>query len=179
LPPLPNGFLQGSARYDLATGRFTAAAPDVFVIHLGAIFGLAEICAELIDAIEMPDFEAAWLQYCRLYSATPAEQAAETGTDFGDLILKQGHARLDAYAAARLADDAYAARAWRNFLRPPLPWEYAHDRDWSVRKVESTLNSSSSAPWVYTPFTALFGLSAIQCLALIGDKLPGVVPSAR
>ncbi|TMR08402.1 Tat pathway signal sequence domain protein [Nonomuraea turkmeniaca] len=169
---LPNGFIQAGARYDLATGRFAAAAPDVFVLHLGAIFGLAEICAELIDAIDMPAFEAAWLQYCRLYNATPAEQAAETGADFGDLICKQGHARLDAYAAARLADDAYAARAWRTFLTPPLPWEYAHDRDWSATKVDNTLNPSSGAPWVYTPFSALFALSAIQCLALIGDKLP-------
>ncbi|WP_345581398.1 Tat pathway signal sequence domain protein [Nonomuraea rosea] len=169
---LPNGFLQANTRYDLATGRFSAAGAGVFVLHLGAIFGLAEICAELIDAIDLPDFEAAWLQYCRLYSATAAEQAAETGTGFGDLFFKQGHARLDAYAAARLADDGYAARAWRNFLTPPMPWEYAHDRDWSVTHVETTLNPSSCVPWVHTPFTALYGLSAIQCLALIGDELP-------
>ncbi|HLU74393.1 MAG TPA: hypothetical protein VKZ82_19585, partial [Nonomuraea sp.] len=84
----------------------------------------------------------------------------------------QAHARLDAYAAARLADGAYAARAWRHFLTPSLPWEYGHDRDWSAGQVRTTLNHSTGAPWVLTPGTAQFALSAIQCLALIGDRLP-------
>ncbi|WP_084958085.1 Tat pathway signal sequence domain protein [Thermoactinospora rubra] len=169
---LPNGFIQGEALYNMETGRYAPDTAKVSVSHLSAMFGLVEICAELIDAIDMPAFEQKWLQYCRLYNATRAEQTAEVGKHFGNLILKQGHTRLDAYAAVRLKDDKYAARAWQIFLKPPEAWEYAHTRDWSAQKVDSTLNPSSHAPWISTNSTALFGLAAIQNLALIGDKLP-------
>lgn len=170
---LPNGFIQGEGLYNIATGRFAAEPAKVSVSHLSAMFGQVEICAELIDAVDMPAFEKAWLQYCRLFNATRAEQSAEVGAHFGNLILKQGHARLDAYAAVRLQDDKYATRAWQMFLKPPETYEYAQTRDWSAQKVDATLNPSSSAPWVSTNSTALFGLAAIQNLALIGDKIPG------
>ncbi|KPC91149.1 hypothetical protein ADL27_31905, partial [Streptomyces sp. NRRL F-6602] len=46
----PNGFVQGSGLYDLATGRFAVAGtPKVEVSHLSAVFGLNELCAELVD----------------------------------------------------------------------------------------------------------------------------------
>src|SRR3954471_18227583 len=125
---MPNGFVTGSGLYDLDTGRFApATAKTVSVSHLSAMFGQVEICAELIDLVDLPAFEAAWLQYCRLFNATKQEQAAECGADFGNLILKQGHARLTAYAAVRLDRDDLADRAWREFYTgdgygPALPW---------------------------------------------------------
>ncbi len=71
----PNGFVQGSGLYDLDTGRFAVAdEPAVSVSHLSATFGLVEMCAELIDLIDLPEFEAAWLDYCRYFNATKAEQ---------------------------------------------------------------------------------------------------------
>jgi TorA maturation chaperone TorD len=116
----------------------------------------------------MPAFEAAWLQYCRLFNASKAEQAAECGADFGNLILKQGHARLTAYAAVRLQNAALAARAWTDFYTgdgygPALPWTSQH--------VTSTLNPTDAATWVSTNTTALYGLAAIQNLALVGDQI--------
>ena len=49
----PNGFVQGSGLYDLDTGKFAVAAePVVSVSHLSAIFGLVELCAELIDLVD-------------------------------------------------------------------------------------------------------------------------------
>jgi hypothetical protein len=132
------------------------------------MFGQVEICAELIDLIPMPAFEAAWVQYCRLFDATKAEQAAETGADFGNLILKQGHSRLTAYAAVRLKSDELAARAWKDFYTGD---GYAPTLPWKSERVTSTLSPSEAAIWVSTNTTALYGLAAIQNLALVGDKI--------
>jgi hypothetical protein len=166
---MPNGFITGSGLYDLDTGRFApVTAKTVSVSHLSAMFGLVEVCAEVIDLIDLPAFESAWLQYCRLFNATRAEQTAESGAYFGNLILRQGHARLTAYAAVRLNRDDLAERAWREFYTgdgygPGLPWK--------SEKVTSTLNPTDMATWVSTNTTALYGLAAIQNLALVGDRI--------
>ncbi|GAA3796851.1 Tat pathway signal sequence domain protein [Sphaerisporangium flaviroseum] len=167
---MPNGFVTGEGLYSLSTGEFAPAEKKVAVSHLSAMFGQVEICAELIDLIEMPEFEKAWLQYCRLFNGTAAEQTAETGAAFGNLILRQGHSRLTAYAAVRLARDDLAARAWQEFYTgdgygPNLPWR--------SEKVATTLNPTEEAIWVSTNTTALYGLAAIQNLALIGSKITG------
>jgi hypothetical protein len=132
------------------------------------MFGQVEVCAEIIDLVDLPAFENAWLQYCRLFNATREEQTAECGAYFGNLILRQGHARLTAYAAVRLNSDDLAARAWREFFTgdgygPALPWR--------SEKVTSTLNPTEAATWVSTNTTALYGLAAIQNLALVGDQI--------
>ncbi|GIE82287.1 hypothetical protein Aph02nite_82370 [Actinoplanes philippinensis] len=163
---MPNGFVTGSGLYDLDTGEFAVAAKTVSVSHLSAMFGQVEICAELIALIDMPAFEAAWLQYCRLFNATRAEQAAETGADFGNLILKQGHSRLTAYAASRLGDAALAARAWTEFTGTD---GYTDASPWRTVPLTGpeVLNPVDEASWVDTNTTALYGLAAIQNLALL------------
>ncbi|GAA2659319.1 exo-rhamnogalacturonan lyase family protein [Paractinoplanes durhamensis] len=166
---MPNGFVTGSGLYDLDTGRFApVTAKTVSVSHLSAMFGQVEICAEVIDLVDMPAFEAAWLQYCRLFNATAAEQTAECGAAFGNLILRQGHARLTAYAAVRLASEALATRAWRDFYTGD---GYAATLPWKSERVTSTLTPTDAAKWVSTNTTALYGLAAIQNLALVGDKI--------
>jgi len=110
----------------------------------------------------------AWLQYCRLFNATRAEQTAECGAYFGNLILRQGHARLTAYAAVRLDRDDLAARAWKDFYTGD---GYAPNLPWSAEDVSTTLNPTKAAKWVSTNTTALYGLAAIQTLALVGDQI--------
>jgi hypothetical protein len=166
---MPNGFVTGSGLYDLDTGRFAPVTEKIVsVSHLSAMFGQVEICAELIDLVDMPAFEAAWLQYCRLYNATRAEQTDECGAYFGNLILRQGHARLTAYAAVRLNRPDLAARSWKEFYTGD---GYAPTLPWSADDVTSTLNPTKAAKWVSTNTTALYGLSAIQTLALTGDQI--------
>ena len=166
---MPNGFVTGSGLYDLDTGRFApVTTKTVSVSHLSAMFGQVEMCAELIGLIDLPAFESAWLQYCRLFNAPKAEQAAECGADFGNLILRQGHARLTAYASVRLARDDLATRSWTEFwtgdgYAPTLPWTSTH--------TTRTLNPTDAATWVSTNTTALYGLSAIQLLALVPDHI--------
>ncbi|WP_371551069.1 Tat pathway signal sequence domain protein [Streptomyces sp. NBC_00554] len=168
----PNGFVQGSGLYDLDTGKFAiAAAPVVGVSHLSAVFGLNELCAELIDLVEVPKFKDAYLDYCRYFNATKAEQAARYGSNFGTLLLFQGHSRLDAYAAVQTGDAKLATRAWDKFYNSD---GYKESAPWITEKLSGpvTLVPGSEANWVYTNDTALYGLAAIENLALLGDRMP-------
>ncbi|MGW3414696.1 exo-rhamnogalacturonan lyase family protein [Streptomyces sp. NPDC000888] len=168
----PNGFVQGSGLYDLDTGKFAiASAPVVGVSHLSAVFGLNELCAELIDLVEVPKFKDAYLDYCRYFNATKAEQAARYGSNFGTLLLFQGHSRLDAYAAVQTGDAKLATRAWDKFYNSD---GYKESAPWTTEKLSGpvTLVPGSEANWVYTNDTALYGLAAIENLALLGDRMP-------
>ncbi|MFC8227935.1 Tat pathway signal sequence domain protein [Streptomyces sp. NPDC057287] len=170
----PNGFVQGSGLYDLDTGKFAVAGePVVSVSHLSAVFGLNELCAELIDLVgaDVPEFEGAYLDYCRYFNATKAEQAERYGSDFGSLILFQGHSRLDAYAAVRTGDEKLAARAWEKFYDSD---GYRESAPWKTEKVTGPVTTvpGTEANWVYTNDTALYGLAAIENLALVGDRMP-------
>jgi hypothetical protein len=168
----PNGFVQGTGLYDLDTGRFAVEKEaKVNVSHLSAVFGLNELCAELIHLIDMPKFEEAYLDYCRYFNATKAEQRERYGKDFGSLILFQGHSRLDAYAAAQTGDEKLAKRAWEKFYNSD---GYKESAPWRTEKVEgpTALVPGSEANWVYTNDTSLYGLAAIENLALVGDRMP-------
>ncbi|MFE8014719.1 Tat pathway signal sequence domain protein [Streptomyces antibioticus] len=168
----PNGFVQGSGLYDLDTGRFAVAtAPAVGVSHLSAVFGLNELCAELIHLVDMPAFADAYYDYCRYFNATKAEQAARYGTNFGTLLLFQGHSRLDAYAAVQTGDDALARRAWQKFYNSD---GYTESAPWKTEPVSgpAALVAGSEAAWISTNDTALYGLAAIENLALLGNRMP-------
>lgn len=183
------GFVQGSLLYDLETGCFQRAeAPAVHVSHLSAVFGLVEVCSELISLLDVPGFTRAWLDYCTYYNAGAEEQARRFGRAFGALNLRQAHSRLTAYAAAMTGDRGLATRAWTEFgegrhgyagpeglpaeperglpARPPAPWRTTRiTPPGSLRVVDE-------APFVSTNASAQYALAAIQCLALIGDHLP-------
>ncbi|MFE1266935.1 Tat pathway signal sequence domain protein [Streptomyces sp. NPDC058758] len=168
----PNGFVQGTGLYDLDTGRFAVAEqPAVGVSHLSAMFGLVEMCAELIDLIDMPAFKNAWLDYCRYFNASKTEQAARYGQNFGTLLLFQGHSRQDAYAAAQLNDAKLAQRAWAKFDKSD---GYTSAMVWDKTPVQgpAALEPGYEHLWISTNTTALYGLAAIQNLALVGDHLP-------
>jgi hypothetical protein len=145
----------------------------VDVGSLGAVFGLVEMCSELIGLVDLPDFADAWLQYCRLYNGTAAEQIAETGQSFGTLNLRQAHSRLTAYAAAKTGDAALAARAWTEFYTGHAG--YPRNAPWRTVRVDgpTVLKPVDEANFVSTNASAQYGLAAIQCLALVADHLPG------
>jgi hypothetical protein len=119
----------------------------------------------------MPAFEEAYYDYCRYFNASKTEQAARYGSDFGSLILFQGHSRLDAYAAVRTGDDTLATRAWSKFYDSD---GYTESSPWKTEKLSGplTLVAGSEAAWVSSNDTALYGLAAIENLALLGDRMP-------
>ncbi|MER6210691.1 Tat pathway signal sequence domain protein [Streptomyces sp. NPDC001642] len=168
----PNGFVQGSGLYDLDTGKFAVAtAPVVSVSHLSAVFGLNELCAELIHLVDMPKFKEVYMDYCRYFNASKTEQAARYGANFGTLLLFQGHSRLDAYAAVQLDDATLAKRAWTKFYGSD---GYTESSPWKTEPLTGpvTLVPGAEAAWVSSNDTALYGLAAIENLALLGDKMP-------
>jgi hypothetical protein len=176
---LPRGFLTGEARLDLATGRFDTSRDAVSVSHLSAVFGLPEICSELIALdLGVPGFERAWLDYCRLYLADPEVQAAEVGHPLTGISLIQAHSRLAAHAAARLGDAGLAALAWRKFFLDEGDQlntnALQREQDWRLTLVDGPQVPAPvwEAPFVSTNDAAQYGLAAIQNLALIADHLP-------
>jgi hypothetical protein len=162
----PRGFFTGGGRMHLDSGAFDISSDDsVNVSHLSAAFGLPEVCAELIDLLDVPEFRQAWLQYCVLFNAPAERQRAELGESLGELNLQQGHSRLTAYAAYLEQDPALARRAWdelyagRNGFAPGQRFE--------SRRIAgpAVLNPVEEAAWVSTNAAAQWGLAAIQCLA--------------
>lgn len=165
----PHGFFTGSAEMELATGKFRPAAPDkISVSHLSAVFGLPEICMELVALVPMPAFEKAWIAYCTLYNATPEEQKAALGKSLGKLNLKQGHARLTAFAARVKKDPKLAARAWDEFLGGEAGIKKMSTKVNTLHGPE-VLNALEEAPGVSTNAVAQWGLTAMAMLDLAGN----------
>ena len=168
----PNGFFTGSAQMELATGKFQPASKEQFsVSHLSAVFGLPEIAAELIALIDIPAFEKAWLQYCTLYNATEEEQKAALGRSLGKLNLKQGHARLTAFAAIRKNDKQLAQRAWEEFLGGEAGIRKL-TREVRTLSGPQVLNTIGEADNVSTNAVAQWGLTAMALLDYVNEEYP-------
>ncbi|MFJ8955095.1 Tat pathway signal sequence domain protein [Streptomyces sp. NPDC102381] len=169
---LPNGWVQsGAITYNLADGKFTGPTePSVYVGSLSSVFGLIEVMTECVPLVDDESVTRQWVNFCRLYNATKAEQKAATGTDWGNLNLRQAYSRATAYAARQLNDDKLAARAWQELRTGHAG--YPADHDFTSRRVEGpkVLNPVDEASFSANA-SAQFGLAAIQCLALVGDEI--------
>ena len=177
----PHGFFTGLAEMNADTGEFRAAPTDqLFISHLSAVFGLAEICSELLQLLPDEQFTRAWLDYCRLYNDLPALSKA-VGKPVKKLNLVQGHARLTAFAAWHDGDKALAKRAWREFnggeggidhpnqqqrlIRPPEVLYPVREAaiDSSIDKRSGSTGETNLA----TNAVAQWGLTALSLLALL------------
>jgi hypothetical protein len=173
---MPKGFFTSGATFDPQTGSFTPHGDQVEVSHLAAIFGLPEICKELIENFDVPEFERAWLQYCELYSGDRDAQQQALGTTLRGNGLPNAHSRLTAYAASKKKDASLAARAWKEFKgndahldASPRPQRYSGK---TVRiEGPAVLNPIDEAAWISTNDAAQWSLAAMQNLALVGDAL--------
>jgi hypothetical protein len=173
---LPRGFFTEGPTYDLATGAFTAHGDGVGASHLSAVFGLPEICNELIDNFDVPEFERAWVQYCMLYNAPGDEQQKALGTTLRGNGLRMPHSRLTAYAARRTRNEKLAARAWAEFDGSGEERRFASGRyTGKTNRISGpdVLTPVDEAAWVSTNDAAQWSLAAMQNLALVGDALEG------
>jgi hypothetical protein len=168
----PRGFFTGGGRLNLTTGAFDVSTDDkLSVSHLSAAFGLPEVCSELIELLEVPEFERAWLEYCELYNASEEAQTKALGQSLGPLNLQQGHARLTAFAAYRKKDAALAARAWSEFTAGRAG--YSPRQEFATQRIDgpAVLNPVDEMPGGSTNASAQWGLAAIITLAY--TRLPG------
>ncbi|HEY8962683.1 MAG TPA: twin-arginine translocation signal domain-containing protein [Luteolibacter sp.] len=176
----PLGFFCESFGYDPATKALISPdKPAVSVSHLSSVFGLIEICAELIQLLDVPEFENAWLRYCTLYNAVPEEQLAALGETLKGASLTSAHARLTAYAAWRKKDPVLAKRAWAEFLnadratKENVPPQVRLTPETPVRILPpAVLIPVEEISPFSTNDAAQTGLCLIENLALIGDFLP-------
>ncbi|ACB74644.1 hypothetical protein [Opitutus terrae] len=170
----PQGFFTGGARLQLATGAFAKSDNErPNVSHLSAVFGLVEVCAELVQLLDVPEFKQAWLDYCRLYNAPGEEQAQRFGQPLRGISLQQGHSRLTAFAAVQQREPTLAQRAWSEFFRGEGGEGRTRNQRLEVHEVRGpeVLRPVHEARFVSTNGSAQWGLAAIECLALVGDQL--------
>ena len=167
----PHGFFTGLSSLNIETGEFLIdKTRKLSVSHLNAVFGLPEICFELIDLVDDTDFEKAWLQYCELYNASPEEQQVALGEKLTKLNLQQGHARLTAFAAKRTKNPKLGARAWKEFYAGEGGIKKT-SRDTIRLEGPVVLNPIIEAKGVSTNAVAQWGLAAMHCLAFAGQDL--------
>lgn len=177
----PHGFFTGLGNMNLDTGRFDLdTSGKLSVSHLSAVFGLAEICSELVQLLPSASFDQAWLDYCRLYNASASEHQAALGQPLDHLNLAQGHARLSAFAGFRLQDPTLKQRAWKEFfagnggipqpnqklhrIEPPA-YLYALNEPDPVSVIDERAGTSGGAN-LSTNAVAQWGLSAMALLAM-------------
>ncbi|MFI5913235.1 hypothetical protein [Dactylosporangium sp. NPDC051541] len=166
---MPDGFFTAEAVLDPRTGHLTPLGEGPAISHLSAVFGLVEICSELIALTAAtavgPAFEAAWLRYCRRYLTSPLPGVS----------LIQAHSRLAAYAAARTGDRDLAALAWRAFTDGPGDQLNTNPLQaepvWRTTAVTGpqVLTPVDEAAFVSTNDAAQYALAAIQLLALLTE----------
>jgi hypothetical protein len=170
---LPRGWFAGSGEYDEKTGAFKNNSLELSVSHLNAVFGAVEINAELFQLLDVPEYRAAWLAYCRLYNAPADEQEKELGRALRKLNLREAHSRLTAFAAHQTKNPKLGARAWQEFyegraglgVHPEAPVKHFEGPE-VLNPVTETLGMSTNA-------ASQWGLAAIQNLALVGEYLEG------
>lgn len=171
---LKNGWLAGSAPYDLTSGRFLGAGEGIGISHLNAVFGALEVNAELLQLIDVPHYKAAWLDYCRWFNAPKAEWEAKFHAPYKGRNLKEGHSRLTAYLAKETGDSAMAQRAWQEFLSGEAGLGLSSGDPRVTLSGAGVLGPTVEWPNVSTNAAAQWGLAAIENLALIPDTVPAI-----
>ena len=180
---LPLGMFSGPQfGYDPATATLHDIGLELSgSYHLVSIFGGAELISELLQLIEAPKFEAAWLRFCELYNAGDARRSAALGrrapdTYFGFPVW---HARLTAYAAMRKNDPALARRAWNELLNglqrtasEHFPMQPRHQEGPAV------LASLDEVPWMETNHSSQWSLNLIGLLGMVGAYAPPELPDS-
>ncbi|KAF9256383.1 hypothetical protein L218DRAFT_217472 [Marasmius fiardii PR-910] len=83
--------------------------------HLTMLFGGGELLMEAMDLItDEPQFDAAWLDFCRLFNGTDQQKIQRYGKAFSSGGFSQLYAKLQAYAGQRLNDNTLKQGAWDN-----------------------------------------------------------------
>jgi hypothetical protein len=170
--------LAATVGFDNATGKLTAIPnPQTHAVvpanyNLATIQGGAEVMFELVPLLGRKDFEAAWLELCRLGVAPPDvwdkdRTTHNEGADAQYVPPGQSGARLAAYAYARTGDVAFAKKAIATLLSQGAGLANAH-----VVSGADSLNPVEEDPRMSTNEASQTGLQTIEVLELCKDQLP-------
>jgi hypothetical protein len=159
--------LAATVGFDPATGKLTPIRnPQTHALvpanyNLATIQGGGEVMFELVPLLGRKDFEAAWLELCRLGIAPPEVW------DKDQTSHNESGARLAAYAYAKTGNVAYAKKAIATLLMQGAGIATQHlvtGAD-SLRPVEED-------PRMSTNEASQTGLQTIEVLELCKDQLP-------
>ncbi len=176
---MPYGFYSGRSAalgYDPETYKlYRLDENDIGFSHLSVLMGGPEVAYELSHLLQNEKWDKLWMQFCKLYAA-PQEVIEK---EFGKAVELGNpgpwYARLPAYYARRIGDEAYAARAWSEFLNVGAQ-RYHTNFDMQIFDEIQTLQPVYEVRGVSTNNTAQWCLNAIQLLQLVGDQLPEDTP---
>jgi len=165
--------------YDPATSRLYPVSDELGDYNLATIQGGAEVIFELNELIDRPDWQKAWLQYCRLELAPTKviRQDLASGNQGLDGSFA-GPGRLAAYAAAKTGNQAFANEAAVSLFEDlhGFPREAYVTRPVAGPDV---LNPIEESPGISTNTVAQSSLAAIEVLSLCGARLPADIPPPR
>jgi len=172
---MPYGFMTGPNQlygYDPATGKLYPMVEDGFGhYNLTVIMGGAEVVFELNELIDHPEWKKAWLQYCRLMSASKDVVARDmtSGTEGADARFADP-GRLAGYVYVQTKEAAFAGKAWSGVIGGrQRPLTYAT----TALKGPEVLNPIEEVTGISTNSVSQNCLQAIEVLAMCGDRLPG------
>lgn len=165
------GFFVNRFNYDPVTRKMSAPGGEPLQIsHLSIMFGLPEVVAEVVELIDVPEFKDAWIQYGTLLYASNDEKIKQLGSRLKSPGFKTAHSRVMAYAAVKSSNTELVRQAAEYFYTTPKQGRKPLLKTQEISG-EKVLNTVNEAAWVTTNDSAQWGLSAIQCSALIPDKL--------
>ena len=164
------GFFTDAFQYDPITKKLTEPkdAPPV-IWHLSIMFGLPEVCSELIELVDMPEFKEAWLDYCEYSQASDDLQQKKLGTTFRKYGFQNSQSRIIAYAAA-MKDDKKLGEFAANYF-PLKIWQEPNGPLSEKVDVPEVLKPIEEAWWLTTNDAAQWSLAAMEIIALIPDAL--------
>jgi hypothetical protein len=172
---MPYGFMTGPNQlygYDPATGKLYPMVEDGFGhYNLTVIMGGAEVIFELNELIDHPGWKKAWLQYCRLMSASKDVVARDmtSGTEGADARFADP-GRLAGYVYVQTKEAAFASKAWSGVTGGrQRPLTYAT----TAIKGPEALNPIDEVTGISTNSVSQNCLQAIEVLAMCGDRMPG------
>jgi hypothetical protein len=169
---MPHGFFTQGATMNLDTGVVTPHGNAVEYEHLTAVFGLPEICAELVRTYgkEVPAFADIWAQYGDLYNGSRADRQKVLGINVKSAGLSDAHSRCTAFAAWHRKDAKLATRAWREWLNGMTVAQ--RKESMSIRHVDgpAVLSPIDEAD-MSTNSTAEFSLATMQNLTFAGNAV--------
>lgn len=176
---MPYGFMTGPNTvygYDPATNKLYPLSDDPFgTYNLQVIQGGAEVVLELVQLIDHPGWNKAFLQYCRLTNA-PKDVVArdmKTGAE-GEDAKYAGQGRLAAWAYTKTKNPAFAEKALATLSGGGGTRQRSSGPAYVTRKVEppEVLSPIDEYPFVSTNNAAQSSLNIIQVLELCKDRLP-------
>ncbi len=165
------GFFSNRFIFDPKTKRMTPIDGEPpMASHLSIMFGLPEVVAELIQFIDIPEFKAAWLQYCEFCRAPREVLDQLLGSDYKAPGSPISHSSLLAYAAVMNEDPKLAADACKDLFADVYR---SREPSLETKRIEGTdvLNPIDEAPWVSTNGSAQWGLAAIRASALVPEAI--------